>query len=253
MASLGFVMTSSNQIISGERTLEQLRRIYPDSYCIILGVGGEHDYYQLSKKYNTEYFEPNKKLGYPKEPFGWRKSDVLEFLDKFYLAFSRTDTTHMMYLEEDVLVLKKLILYENIEILGYKTCYPDGSKFENGFPDKFIKMIEEFSGVKPNVNGYGAGGGTVMKVKTFLENYEKVRSYIERNIDYIQDNVYTKAGWIDCFLTWYYLLCGKKYTFNPLFSEVGNDFRVENAPIYMEVASGNKTLYTKDYMQMRNQ
>jgi len=251
MASLGFVMTSSNQPLSGEVTLKQMRKHYPDSYCMILGVGNT-DYFNLSKKYNTDYFESKNKLGYPKEPYGWRKKDILEFLEKFYIAFLRTNTTHMMYLEEDVLVLKNIILNDSIEIAGYKTCYPDGSRFPNGFPDQFTKMIKDFSGVTPNINGYGAGGGTVMKVDTFLENYPKIKKFIEENIDYIQDKIYPTAGWIDCFLTWYYLLCGKKYTFNPLFQEVDNNFTIENAPPWLEVATGCKIHYGSNYMSLRN-
>lgn len=242
--SLGFILVSSNQPKSGEIALQFIRKHYPDNYIMIAGVGNT-DYYDLSKKYNTDYYESRNPLGYPQEPYGWRTHDVLEFLSKFRLAFSKTNTTHMMYVEEDVFVLKKIILSNEIEIAGYKTSYPDGTKFPNGFTDRFIEVITEFSGVKPNIHGYGAGGGTVMKVNTFLENYSKIASFLEINLEVIQDHIYPKAGWIDCFLTYYYLLCGKKYTYNPLLAEVHHDtnFDIYNPPNWMEVAACYKKYY----------
>lgn len=242
--SLGFIITSSNQPKSGEVCLQFIRKHYPESYIMICGAGSV-DYYDLSKKYNTDYYESQYSLHYPVEPYGWRSKDVLNFLSKFYIAFSKTDTTHMMYVEEDIFVLKKLILSDEIEISGYKANYPDGRKFENGFPDKFIEIITNFSGVVPNVTGYGAGGGTVMKVKTFLDNYFKIKSFLESNLDFIEDVIYSKAGWIDCFLTYYYLMCGKKYTYNPLLAEVHHDknFDIYNPPTWMEVASCYKKYY----------
>lgn len=242
--SLGFIMMSSNQPVSGEIALQFIRKHYPESYIMICGVGNT-DYYDLSKKYKADYFESIHHLNYPEEPHGWRKDDVIEFLNKFYMACFKSKTTHMMYVEEDVFVLKKLFLNKDIEISGYRTNALDGSKFSNGYTDGFIDIIKKFSGVEPNITGYGAGGGTVMKVQTYLDNYFKIRDYLYNNLDYIQSNVYVKSGWIDCFLTYYYLLCGKKYTYNPLLAEVHHDenFDIYNPPSWMEVAACYKKYY----------
>lgn len=243
MATLGFLIPSSKQVESCDLVLSYIRKHYPTSYCIVLGVKDGPDYYDVCKKYNAEYFQSNKKLDYPKEPYGWRKHEVIDFLEKFYIAFMRSDTTHMMYVEEDTLVLNPITLTDDMEIMGFKTSWPDGSKLPNGFPDKFIEIIKEYSGKTPNVTGYGAGGGVIFKKDTFVENFPKIKKFIEEKLDYIQENIYPTAGWIDCFLTYYYLLCGKDYVYNPLAVIIDNNFEPEKAESWIEIASGYKVLY----------
>jgi len=145
-----------------------------------------------------------------------------------------------MYLEEDVVILKEIIIEESDEIIGFQTSYPDGTKFPNGFPDLFIESIEEYSGIRPKILGYGAEGGSIIKVSTFLENYDRIKKYIIENFDNIQDNIYPKVGWIDCFITWIYLLCAKEYKHNPKFRH----FDIENAPVDTELV----TAYKKHYL-----
>lgn len=243
MSSLGFVIPSSKQVKSCDLVLSYIRKHYPESYCAVLGVGGGPDYYDVCKKHNAEYFQSIRPLDYPKQPFGWRKNEVIDFLEKFYIAFLRSNTTHMMYVEEDTLVLKPITLSNDIEILGFRTSWPDGSRLPNGFPDSFIKIIKDFSGKTPNVTAYGAGGGVIMKRDTFVDNFLKIKKFLEQNLDHIQDKIYPTAGWIDCFLTYYYLLCGKDYIYNPLAVIIDNNFTPEKAEPWIEIASGYKVLY----------
>ena len=244
MSSLSFVLFGSNQLQSADFVLENIRKHYPDNYIALLSDCGA-DYTNLSKKYNTEYFYSKKKLSYPVQPFGWRKDKVIDFLERLYIACLRCNTTHIMYVEEDVIVFKQLVIPDDAEVIGFKTCYPDGSKFPNGFPDEFIRITEQFSGVKPNVIGYGAQGGAVLKVDTFINNFYKIKQFLLDNMDHIQDNIYPTAGWIDCFLTWYYLLCGKKYVFNPNYIEVNDRFDYNNPPAHAELATHYQGKYIK--------
>lgn len=239
MPTLGFVLFGSNQLAAADFTLHRIRKYYPESYCMIISDAGA-DYSELSKRYKTEYLYSQKKLGYPIEPHGWKKNSILEFFDRLYFACLRCETSHIMYAEEDVAILRKLEIRDEDEIIGFQTCYPDGTKFPNGFPEEFINSIHEFSGVRPKILGYGAQGGTVIKVSTLIENYSRIRNYLEGNFDYIQNNIYVKIGWIDCFITWVYLLCGKSYTYNPRFLE----HNIDNVPASTELV----TAYKKHYL-----
>jgi hypothetical protein len=242
--SLSFALFGSNQIQAADFALENIRRHYPEAYCVIISDAGA-DYSEISKKYQTEYFYFQKRLGYPSEPFGYRTAGVLEFFDRMYFACMRTNTSHIMYTEEDVVVLKKINIFPSDELVGYRTCYPNGSKFPNGFPEEFRRMIYNFSGKVPKTTSYGGQGGCILKVSTYLENYKKIRSFTEENLDYVQDCIYPTAGWIDCFITWFFLLAGKNQRFNPGFLDVDNNFDLNHAPDWVELANGYKKYYDR--------
>jgi hypothetical protein len=243
MSSLSFALFTSNQPAGADFTLSTVRKFYPDTYVCILPDAND-GYTDLAHKYNAECFYPLNRLGYPSQPFGWRKKSVIDFLERLHIACLRCNTTHIMYTEEDVVIFKPLNIPDDAELIGFKTCYPDGSKFPNGFPNEFMRIIEEFSGVKPNVTSYGAQGGCVLKVDTFVDNFQRIKKFISENLDYIQDNIYPTAGWIDCFLTWFYLLCGKRYIFNPNYMEVfDRNFEYSQAAPQYEIATHYKKHY----------
>jgi hypothetical protein len=244
MSSLSFALFGSNQLAAARQTLASIRRHYPNSYCAIISDCGA-DYSELVQEFSTEYFYYRRKLSYPTQPYGWRREGVMEFLQRLYFAALRCGTTHIMYVEEDVLIFKPLEIPDEAEIIGFKTCYPDGSRFPNGFSDAFLDMIRDFSGKDSDVTGYGAQGGCVLNVKTYLDNYARIVDFINKNLDYIQDNVYATAGWIDCFLTWYYMLCGKKYTHNTNYLEVNDAFDYGNPPPHAELATHYQGFYVK--------
>jgi hypothetical protein len=121
-----------------------------------------------------------------------------------------------MYIEEDIKVLKPITVPDDVEVYGFDSCWANGEPFEQaGFSQKFMDMIYSFSGAYPNVNSYGAEGGTIFKVQTFLENYPRVKQWMIDNYDYVKYNIYPKMGWQDSFGTYFYLLSGKKFTKNP--------------------------------------
>lgn len=249
MSTLGFALFGSNQLNCADHCLQYVRKFYPDEYILIVSDKGA-DYSFLVNKYNTDYLFCNKKLGYPQQPFGYRKNQVLDYLERFYIACLRSNTTHIMILEEDNVVLKRLEISEGIEVAGWTPCHSDGTPFPNGFPNQFIEILTKYSGIKPNVPGYGAGGGSVFKTETFITNYNFIKKFIIDNLDYIQDNVYPTAGWIDCFMTWVYMLSGKPYTHNTNLMQISvnkeSDFVPENIPSNIEVVHGYK-IYSSDW------
>jgi hypothetical protein len=165
------------------------------------------DYYDICKNNNVDLLHSQLKLGYPVGDFGYRKDKMLELMKRMYVAFIKTNTTHMMYVEDDVLVRGKLTLDPNWEVAAYSPICP--------FDGIFTKHIEEYSGVIPSVSGYGTCGGTIFKVSTYVDNYFKLVEWVNTYFDYIQTRVYQQIGWMDCFFTYCYLLCGKQYSVNP--------------------------------------
>jgi len=227
MNTLGFVQfTSAGQREAGAKLMENVRQFYPDAFYMVIADADESRLDDCIK-YNAEYYYSVRKMGYPMEPGGYELKRVLEFWERMYIACTRTNSTHLVYLEDDIKILKPITVPDDTEAYGQPPCYPDGTRFKNGYPDRFMEMIKEYSGVYPNVNGYGSEGGFIFKVKTFLDHYHGIVQWMKDNYKYIQENVYVKVGWIDCFNTYFFLLAGKKYTHNPnlvnLFDPEGNN------------------------------
>jgi hypothetical protein len=220
MSSLGFVhLTSKGQKYAGLKVMENVREFYPNAFYMVINDAGENRVDDCIK-YNAEYYHSQKNIGYPQEPYGYSLENVLEWLERFYIACLRTDTTHLLFLEDDIHIIKTITFPEDVEIYSLEAGYPDGSTFTNGFPKTFIQHIYDYSGVWPNVNSYNASGGTIYNVKTFKDNYVHVIQWLKDNFDNVRLNIYPKMGWQDCFGTYFYLLSGKRYTKNPNFCNV---------------------------------
>lgn len=228
MTSLGFAhFCTPGQHVAGEELMKNVREFYPDNFYIALGDAGDNRF-DSCKKYSVEYYQSQKSLGYPQEPYGYELKAVLEYWERMYVACFRANTTHLVYLEDDVKLLKPLT-YPDVDVYGLDTEFPNGERFPNGFTDGFMDIIEQYSGVRPNVGGYGAPGGTIFKVKTFLDNYHHIKRWAEQNFNYVRHNVYEKTGWQDSLNTYFFLLAGKAYIKNP---HGANVFDVEGTNEY---------------------
>lgn len=239
MATIGFFNCVSTQPKATEHSVQSIRNFHPDSFFMIACDAGPN-YYTLCKQYNIEYYHSQKNLSYPVQPYGYRKEKMLEWLSRFYIACIKTDTTHLMMVEDDVVLVKPVTVEDDWEVSGHATTHA------NLFHPEFTKMIHEYSGVYPDVQGYGAGGGSIFKVKTFLDNYFGVVEFIDKNADYIQDNFYPTMGWMDCYMTYYYLLCGKKYTNNPYLFNIwptDKNYDINNVPSEIEIVHNYKNYY----------
>ncbi|HMH10810.1 MAG TPA: hypothetical protein VK553_08885, partial [Candidatus Nitrosopolaris rasttigaisensis] len=81
--------------------------------------------------------------------------------------------------------------------------------------NSLMTEIETFSKRQPKETRYGAGGGSIFKCSTFIDNYARVTKFIETNWDHIETYYWPQCGYMDAYLTIYYLLCGREYTKNP--------------------------------------
>jgi FkbM family methyltransferase len=107
-----------------------------------------------------------------------------------------------MMVEDDVWIKKSPItVKDEWEMAGWNI------KVGNIIPDNIIDSIEQFSGKQPLTNQYGCGGGSIFKVSTFLENYDRVIGWFKDNHDKFQQQ-YSPLGFMDCYMVVYYMLCG---------------------------------------------
>ena len=194
--------------------LESVRKYHKDSTYFLVSDG--HDFggnHELAIQYSCAFSRYNTTLGGPKQPFGYDKSRIIEFLDRFrygcHLSLALTGVEHVMMLEDDVILVNPVTVDKSWQMACHNITTG------NEIPDSVLNMIEEFSGKRPITNQYGAGGGSIFNAKTFLENYDRVIKFFEDHSEYIMNNLYPTFGWIDCFMVIYFMLCGKDYQRNP--------------------------------------
>jgi hypothetical protein len=244
MASISFLhLASAGKKISTEKVVGNIRQYHPNAYYF-LGSDAADDLSDIAKQYKLNYNYFDEKLGYPSQPFGYRKEKVLLWLKRFHHAAENCGTSHIMMVEDDVWIKKPITVHDEWEMSCHKISHG------NRFPEAVLDMMERFSGVRPKTDFYGGGGGSIYNVKTFLKNYTKITNYINEQWDYIQDNHYPTIGWMDCFMVSYYMFCGKDYTENPYMTDThhhqkGFDFDkfVEKQPEHIEIINNYKKYY----------
>lgn len=203
MASLGFFLPAFYEKASAE-VIKNIRSFYPDSTFVVASDDGPN-HCDLSKKYNCHFHYYPENLGPAIMPHGYKKRQALEWMRRFYLACLITKETHIMWAEDDVALLKKVDIKDEYEIYGHNTT--------NYVPEYVLDLCKHVSGKFPSHIYYGAGGATIYKVSTYVENYFKLVNIFEQVFDPIQLN-YPTIGWYDCFMTICYYLCGKDFTIN---------------------------------------
>jgi hypothetical protein len=210
--SVGFYNHVNTKPKATEYSLQSIRKFYPEG-AIALSCDNAFDFTEMAKKYNAVYHHnTDVTLGYPVQPFGYRKDKVIVWLDRMYHGVITLKTDYFVFMEDDVHVINPIIIDPSWEMAGHVLQYP-GQVYAMTPP--LLDMIEQFSGVKPKQNFYNCGGGSIFKTSTFIDNYTRVRQWFIDNLDYVQDNHYPTLGWMDAFLCVFYLLCGKELTQNP--------------------------------------
>jgi len=185
--------------------IKNIRKFYPDSSIIISSDAGP-DYCAVAKEYNCQFQYYPENLGYPEMPHGYRKDKALKWLERFYVACVLSKGTHIMCAEDDVAIIGKINIPDDCEIFAHNTP-------NNYVPEFIFEYCKRISGVDPKTRYYGAGGGTIYKIDTFIKCYPKLVEIFEHDFEAIQDN-YPTFGWYDCFMTIVYFMCGKPYTIN---------------------------------------
>ena len=189
MASLGFYIPGFYERAS-EEVVKNIRKFYPESSIIISSDGGP-DYYNIAKKYDCQFQYYNHNLGYPEMPHGYRKEKALEWLKRFYVACLLCKETHIMCAEDDVAIIDNIYIEDSWEIYAHGTT--------NYVPAELLDFCFKVSGKVPSRPYYGAGGGTIYKKETIIQNYHKVYSIFENIFDDVQKH-YPTFGWYDCYM-----------------------------------------------------
>jgi len=232
-------LASAGKKVSTEKVVEQVRKHHPDSYYMLLSDAAD-DLSDIAEKYNCDYIRSVSKLGYP----SYDADKTLQWLDRFRAACQQAPTSHIMMMEDDVWIKKPITVDSTWEMAGHDI------KIGNIIPDDIIGSITDFSGKKPITNQYGCGGGSIFKVSTFLENYDKVTEWFKKNHDWFQIH-YQPLGFMDCYMVVYYMLCGKDYSVNPYLTDThhhkndGYDYDdfVMSQPIHIEIVNNYKRYY----------
>jgi hypothetical protein len=237
MTNISFChLASAGKKLSTEKMVENVRKYYPDTYYF-LGSDSADD---LSNIDNVKYFYFTDKVGYP----SYSLEKILKWFERFKLACQECNTSHIMMMEDDVWIKKPITVEDDWEMAGHNIT------IGNVIPDFIIDSITEFSGKKPLTNQYGCGGGSIFKVSTFLDNYDRVIQWFKMNHDLFQMR-YNPLGYMDCYMQVYYYLCGKDYTVNPYMTDThhhtndGYDYDdfVLSTPLHIEIVNNYKKYY----------
>lgn len=203
-------LASAGKKDSTKVIVENIRKLYPKAYYLLVSDAAD-DLWSIATINNCEYKRYETKLGYP----SYDAHKTIEWLKRFRQACLECKTSHIMMVEDDVWVTKPITVKDEWEMAGHDI------RIGNVIPDFIIDSIEQFSGKRPLTNQYGCGGGSIFKVSTFLDNYDSVITWFEKNHDIFHQQ-YNPMGFMDCYMVIYYMLCGKNYTVNPYMTDTHN-------------------------------
>ena len=119
----------------------------------------------------------------------------------------------MIMMEDDVLTQHEIVIPEEWEIAGFDV---PGNKIT----PELLQFLSAKYGVKPNVDWYGAGGGSVYNINTFLDNYHKIYDFMDLEFDFILKHLDFRFGWLDLYMQICYHMLGKDYSINTNLTEV---------------------------------
>ena len=242
MPSISFFHLASVYPKATEAIVAAARQHHKRQYYF-LGVDNTFSYQSVADKYRTDYKYYHKKVGGPQGDYGYRLDGTIEFLSRFRTACILSRSTHIIMMEDDVLITKPITLDPKWEHACADT------KIGNVVPEPVHDLIEQHCGKRPTFKQYGAGGGSIFKVSTFLDNFDTNIKWFETHFDEIQ-SYYPTIGYIDCFMNVYYWLAGKDYSVNPHRADTHNhqpgfDYEtfISNQPPEIEIINNYKKFY----------
>lgn len=242
MSNISFFHIASVYPKATVEIVKNARQHHPKGYYF-LGVDNTFSYQQVADIYKTDYKFYTTKVGGPKGDYGYRLDGTIEFLKRFRTACLLSRSSHIIMMEDDVLIVKPITVDPDWEV----ACA--NIQIGNVIPEPVHDLIEQHCGKRPTFKQYGAGGGSIFKVSTFLSNFDRNIKWFEEHFDKIQ-SYYPTIGYIDCFMNVYYYLCGKDYTANPHLADTHNhrpgfDYEtfISSQPTEIEIINNYKKFY----------
>jgi hypothetical protein len=184
-----------------EFAIEQFRKYNPDTPYFLLSDAGD-DFSDLAEKYNCIWVYDNKNVGMDYLP----PEDAMVLYDRLVNCFETLKTDYVMLMEDDVLCRGKLEIGD--EDFNLAASYVPGNSL------KLWDIIIGKYNPTPNINWYGATGGSFLNKNIFTE-----KQYIDLIRKFILEDHISDAGSMDQFITTLYLICKKDCGVNQLLAE----------------------------------
>ena len=220
--TFGCIHIAWNHKRATEHAVKQFRKYHSNNPYTLISDNG-FDYSELSKKYNLNYIHsylnchPMRLHGHSHGIYGITKNECLGWIHYFREGCKhvlKNGGTHIILMEDDIHTQSEVIINPEWEVAGH--YFPETQKIE----PKVLEWIRKKYNVNPNQDWYGAGGGAIFKVKTFLDNYHKIYDFFDDDFDLILETMTPEFGWCDYFLTVAYFICGKDYSVNDQLTEM---------------------------------
>jgi hypothetical protein len=228
---------------STECIIQNIKKHHFYNYYFLAIDGRRLEFQKMAEDNKCDYVIYDNPLGGPVPPIGYDLDKTLRFLERFKTACLNATSPYMMMVEDDVLIIKPITIDESWEHACADT------KIGNHIPETVIEMIEIHCGKRPTFTQYGAGGGSIFKVSTFLEHYDSNIAWFKKYFEMIQ-MVYPTIGYIDCFMNVYYWLAGKDYSVNTHRADTHNhkpgfDYEtfISNQPPEIQIINNYKKYY----------
>ena len=199
-----------------EFILQEFRKFHPDAPYTLCCDGGV-DYSDLAEEYNCNYVHSYMRIGrrnsgHESGISGFTKDESLHWIHMFREAarYAKSlGSSHMIMMEDDVLTQNEVKIDPSWECAGFDVP-------GNTIKPELLQFIKTKYNAKPNVDWYGAGGGSIYNINTFLDNYHIIYNFMDFEFEYILKHLDFRFGWLDLYMQICYFILGKDYSINTL-------------------------------------
>lgn len=246
MAKISVYYQVFNNKSATEKVLETFRRNNPDNFIYLVNDGGcskpvnsgfIDTFANLANKHNCFYTHSSFNCGYhthdnPKvvkyregkrakdgstHCYGYDSKEAGEYLSRVYSCclHSPEDTTHILFLEDDVYV--NVNINSQLWIDNFDLTHPH---FNNKIPKELFSYMEsENMKISSNLDSFGVCGGNVIFKDLFVSNYIKFGGKFIKKYDEIYQKM-GNIGWNDSLVSVFMgLFCSCRVGENVIYSE----------------------------------